>query len=111
MSDFPLHIDVRSVKDLIDFGEDVLLLDCREPHEYALVHIDGAMLIPLREITTRVGQLEPYRNRRIVVYCHHGHRSLQVTLWLRGQHFAKVQNMTGGIDTWSLLIDTAMPRY
>lgn len=111
MTDFPLHVDVHSVKDLLDSGEDILLLDCREPHEHALVRIDGAKLIPMQEIAGRLAELEPHRNRRIVVHCHHGGRSLKVTTWLRSQGFAKTQNMLGGIDSWALLVDTSLPRY
>lgn len=111
MNDHPLHIDVRSVKDMLDAGEDFLLLDCREQNEYALVHIDGSQLIPLSEIPNRLAELEPYRGKRIVAHCHHGGRSLQVTEWLRNQGFDNVQNMMGGIDSWALLIETNLPRY
>jgi rhodanese-related sulfurtransferase len=111
MSDFPLHIDVRSVQDLMDSDEDIVLLDCREVNEHAIVCIDGATLVPFSEAANRLAELEPYRHRHIVAYCHHGGRSLQMTLWLRGQGFARVQNMRGGIDVWALLIDTSLPRY
>ena len=111
MNDLPLHIDVNSVKDLLDSGEEFLLLDCREPQEHALVRIDGAKLIPMQELASRLAELEPHRQGRIVVHCHHGGRSLKVTTWLRSQGFAKTQNMSGGIDTWSLLVDTSLPRY
>ena len=108
---YPLHIDVNSVKDLLDSGENFLLVDCREPDEYAVARIDGAKLLPMNETPSRLQELEPYRHKRIVVHCHHGGRSLQVTQWLRTQGFGNVQNMTGGIDTWSLLVDTSVPRY
>ena len=111
MSDFPLHIDVHSVKDLLDSGDDFVLVDCREQNEYALVRIDGAQLYPLSEAATRLAQLDPWRDKRIVVYCHRGVRSFQLTEWLRSQGFDKVQNMMGGIDAWSLVIDTSLPRY
>lgn len=111
MPDLPLHIDVRSVKDLLDSDEDFLLLDCREPHEHALARIEGAKLVPMQEIPARLAEFEPHRHRRIVVHCHHGGRSLRVALWLRSQGFAHTQNMTGGIDTWTLLVDTSLPRY
>jgi rhodanese-related sulfurtransferase len=110
-NDLPLQIDVRSVQDLRDAGEDFLLLDCREPDEHATVRIEGAKLLPMNETAGRIGELEPYRNRRIVVHCHHGKRSQQVAQWLRGQGFTKVQSMTGGIHLWALLIDTSLPRY
>ena len=111
MPDLPLHIDVHSVKDLLDSGENFLLLDCREPQEHALVRIDGAKLIPMQEIASRLAELEPHRKGRIVVHCHHGGRSQKVTTWLRSQGFTQVQNMSGGIDAWSLLVDTSLPRY
>ena len=111
MTDLPLQIDVNSVKDLLDSGEDFLLLDCRELHEHVLVRIEGAKLVPMQEIASRLAELEPHRQRRIVVHCHHGGRSLKVTTWLRSQGFAKTQNMSGGIDSWTLLVDTSLPRY
>jgi len=111
MSDFPLHIDVRSVLDLLEGGETCLLLDCREADEYALVKIDGSKHVPMNEIPTRLSELIPFRDQRIVVHCHHGGRSLRVTQFLREQGFARVQNMMGGIDAWSLLVDTSLPRY
>ena len=111
MDALPLHVDVRTVKDLLDDGEDFLLLDCREADEYALVHIAQARHVPMGEIANRVGEIEPQRQKRIVVHCHHGGRSLKVTQWLRQQGFVRAQNMSGGIDAWSLLVDTSLPRY
>jgi len=106
----PLEVDCRTVRQRRQ-EEQLLLLDCREPDEYARVHIDGSLLIPMNEVPTRQGELEPYRSQPIVVYCHHGGRSLRVTHWLRGQGFTLVQNMAGGIDAWSLEIDPSLPRY
>jgi rhodanese-related sulfurtransferase len=111
MSDFPLHIDVHSVRDLLESGDTFVLLDCREPHEHALVRIDGSRHVPMNHIPTRVDELNPFRHQRIVVYCHHGVRSLQVTQWLREHGFDRAQNMMGGIDVWSLVVDTGLPRY
>jgi rhodanese-related sulfurtransferase len=107
----PLNIDVQTVKQWQDEQRDFVLLDCREQVEFDFARIAGATLIPLSEIQHRFGELEPLRDRQIVVHCHHGGRSLQVTNWLRGQGFAQVQNMAGGIDAWSLEIDPALPRY
>ena len=109
--ELPLEIDVRGVKKLIDEGADFFLLDCREPSEYAIAKLDAAVLIPIREIPSRLPELESVRDQRIVVHCHHGGRSMQVTQWLRQQGFAKVQNMTGGIDAWSHEIDSTVARY
>lgn len=109
--DLPLEIDVRGVKKLLDEGADFLLLDCREPDEFAIAKLESAMLIPMGEIPRRIAELEPVRDRRIVVHCHHGGRSLQVTQWLQQQGFAEVQNMAGGIDAWSKEIDPSVARY
>jgi len=111
MTDLPLHIDVRSVQDLLDSDEDFLLLDCREPPEHALVRIDGATLVLVQEVDGRLAELEPHRHKRIVVYCHRGRRSLRVVTRLRGLGFTQAQNMSGGIDAWALLVDTSLPRY
>ena len=107
----PIEIDVRNVKSMMDTDEDFLLLDVREQAEYNFVHIDGAVLTPLSEIQNRISALEPHRERHIVVHCHKGGRSLQVTQWLRTLGFSSVQNMTGGIDAWSLSMDASLPRY
>ncbi len=107
----PLEIDCQSVAAKFQAGEDFLLLDCRQPDEFETARIDGAMLLPMGELPERVGELERYRNRLVVVHCHHGGRSLRVTHWLLGQGFEKVQNMTGGIDAWSQTVDESVPRY
>ena len=107
----PLEIDVRGVKNLLDAGVNFFLLDCREPSEHAIAKLESAVLIPMREIPARLAELEPVRDQRIVVHCHHGGRSMQVTQWLQQQGFAKVQNMTGGIDAWSHEIDSSVARY
>lgn len=106
-----IEIDCRTVKGRLDRGEDFLLLDCRQPDEYATAKIEGAVLIPMGEIAGRLAELEPWRQKSVVVHCHHGGRSLRVALWLKGQGFADVLNLTGGIDEWSQQIDPAVPRY
>ena len=110
-AEVPLHIDCQSVKAMQDRGEDFLLLDCRQSDEWEIVRLPGGKLIPMHEIVARVGEIEPYRARSIVVHCHHGGRSLQVVNWLRNQGFAKAQNMHGGIDRWAIEIDPSLPRY
>ena len=107
----PLEIDVLSVKQLLDSGEPLLLLDVREPHEHAAAKIEGATLIPMREIPGRIAELEAHKTGRVIVHCHHGGRSQRVMNYLRQQGFTSVQNMTGGIDDWSLQVDPSVPRY
>jgi adenylyltransferase/sulfurtransferase len=107
----PLEIDCRSVKAKIDGKVDFLLIDCREADEYPKVHIDKAKLVPMSVIQDRVDELAPFKQKEIVVHCHHGGRSLKVTHWLRGQGFANVKSMAGGIDLWAVEIDAKLPRY
>ena len=92
-------------------GADWLLLDCREQSEYDTACIAGSSLIPMNEIPDRVSEIEAYRSKPIVVFCHGGIRSLRVTNWLREQGFNSAQSMIGGIDAWSQEIDSNVPRY
>ena len=107
----PLEIDVRSVKQMRDRGDQFILVDCREPDEVATAKIDGSLHIPMRDTPARLGELPTDKLERIVVHCHHGGRSLRVTQFLRQQGFENAQNMAGGIDAWSLEIDPSVPRY
>ena len=111
MTTQPLEIDVETLRDKLAANGDLFLLDCREPQEHATVHIEQATLIPMSELTDRVAELEPQRQREIVVHCHHGGRSLRVTHWLRQQGFERVSNLAGGIDAWAERIDPTLPRY
>jgi adenylyltransferase/sulfurtransferase len=106
-----LEVAPGEVKRMLDENAGFLLLDCREADEYATVHIAGAMLLPMSELTDRVSELEPHKDRRIVVHCHRGGRSLRVATWLRQQGFNGAQSMSGGIDQWSVEIDPSLPRY
>ena len=88
-----------------------LLLDCRTAEEYAIAKIEGAVLIPMQEIAVRLSELEPWREKPIIVHCHHGVRSLRVTQFLREKGFSQAQSMKGGIDAWSVEVDPSVPRY
>jgi rhodanese-related sulfurtransferase len=90
------------------------LLDCRKPDEFAAARIDGSTLFPMAEVPRRFDEIEDAaggKDRPIIVHCHHGRRSLQVTATLRGLGFTNVLSMAGGIDLWSRTIDPAVPRY
>ena len=86
-----------------------LLLDVREPWELEIAALPGATAIPMADIPSRLQDLDP--DRPTVVLCHHGARSLNVTLWLRKQGFDHVQSLAGGIDHWSRAIEPAIARY
>lgn len=107
----PLETDCATVKQWLDQGADFLLLDCREEDEYAVARIPQAKLLPMSQLAQRVGELHAERQRRIVVHCHHGGRSLRVAQWLRLQGFPLAQSMAGGIDRWAETIDPSVPRY
>jgi rhodanese-related sulfurtransferase len=105
------EVTCEDVRNLLQSGRDLLLLDCRERDEHQLVHIDQATLIPMSELATRLDEIERFREREVVVHCHHGGRSLKVTQWLRQQGFTRVRSMAGGIDAWSLRINPRLARY
>lgn len=107
----PLEIACVEVKRLLDGGDDVLLLDCREQDEYELARIAAATLLPMSQLGQRMGELSRHQSRRIVVHCHHGGRSLRVAQWLRSQGFSQAQSMSGGIDQWAIEIEPGMARY
>ena len=92
-------------------GEELLLLDVREPDEFAEAHIEGAKLLPLGELEPRLGELEGWKARPVVVHCHHGGRSARACRALLEAGFRDVANMTGGIEAWSLTVDSSVPRY
>jgi len=102
------HVSVHQLKELLDRGDDLVLLDVREPHEYDLVNISG-FLIPLGDLPKRVNELDS--SRQIVVLCHHGSRSAMAVRFLKQMGFTKVANLAGGIDQWAADIDSNLPRY
>ena len=86
-----------------------LLLDVREPWEFAQCHIEGSVLKPMREIPARLGELDP--QQEIVVICHHGIRSRQVAYYLQHAGFERVINLAGGVESWARHVDPTMRRY
>ena len=104
-----LHIDVEELQFALQAGDDVQLVDVRDEWEYALAHLDGAILLPMRELEQRLHELDPARPT--VVYCHHGIRSMHATLALRSRGFEKARSLRGGIDRWATAIDPRVARY
>jgi rhodanese-related sulfurtransferase len=104
------EITPEQLKSLRDSRSDVTVLDVREPWEYGTARIEGSKHIPMGDVPSRFNQeLDP--EDHIVVVCHHGVRSMNVTAWLRQQGFEKVQSLQGGIDRWARLIDASVPVY
>ncbi len=102
------EIQPEAVKDLQANGE-IVLLDVREPWERETSRIEPSVHIPMGEVAARIQEIDP--DDHVVVYCHHGVRSMNVTAWLRQQGFEHVQSMAGGIDRWSRFVDPKVPLY
>ena len=106
------EISAAEVKRRMDAGETLHLIDVREPNEFAIAKIEGGDLIPMRQIPAELQRLEERADEApLIVFCHHGVRSMNVVNWLRNQGLENCQSMTGGIDAWSLSIDPSVPRY
>lgn len=104
------EISPEDVKAKLDRQDSFTLLDVREPWEFETARIAGAKLIPVGDVPSRAHQeLDP--DETIIVVCHHGVRSMNVTLWLRQQGFEAAQSMRGGIDAWSRRVDGKVPVY
>jgi adenylyltransferase/sulfurtransferase len=103
------HLGVRELKRRHEAGDRPLLVDVRTPQEWAICRLEGAVLIPLQELPTRIEELD--RSREVVVYCHVGVRSAMAVEYLRQRGFALARNLEGGINAWSVEVDPSMPRY
>ena len=103
------QIQPADLKALLDSGQPVLLLDVRQPEEHAFCALPGSVLIPLGELAARVEEVQP-EGATVVVYCHHGVRSLSGAAILARAGVAAF-SLAGGIDRWSLAVDPAVPRY
>jgi rhodanese-related sulfurtransferase len=96
-------------QELDEKGDDLVLIDVREPHEWEIAHIDGARLIPLGQLPDRIGELDGHAE--IVTYCHKGSRSMKALEILRGAGFGKVRSLAGGVDAWASRVEPGMARY
>ena len=104
-----VEIGARELARRREAGDDVMVLDVREPHEWQIAHLPDARLIPLNSLPEHVSELDS--SREIVLYCHHGQRSMRALQFLRQAGFRKLSNLRGGIDAWSREVDPGVPRY
>ena len=104
-----LEITPAEAKQRLDRGEGVLLVDVREPWEFEICRIEGAKQIPMGTIPANLQALDT--DDEVICYCHHGMRSLDVAVLLRGQGVERAKSLAGGIDRWSAEIDPTVPRY
>lgn len=109
MSAAPLEITVEEASRLLAGPTPPVLIDVREPDEFAVCRIEGARLVPMNTVAARLAEIP--QDRPVLVQCHHGGRSMKVTQFLRAKGFAQVSNLQGGIEAWSLRVDPKVPRY
>ncbi len=106
----PPEISVSTLAHRLQQPKPPVLLDVREPWEVQTASIPGSTLMPMGEVPSRAHQeLDP--DQPLIVLCHHGARSLNVTMWLRQQGFEQAQSLSGGIDQWSRSVDPSVPLY
>ncbi len=103
------EIDVQTLAKQRRGSSPPLVLDVREPWEIGIAALNDSRHIPMRQIPERVDELP--RDAPIVVLCHHGVRSREVTRFLHQAGFDQAVNLAGGIDAWSRVVDPGMPRY
>lgn len=104
----PLEVTPDDVKTMLAKDAAPLLLDVRNAWEHEVCRIDGSVLIPLNQLASRLGEIS--REKPIVVYCHHGQRSLLAAQFLQQEGY-EASSMRGGIDEWAARIEPAMVRY
>jgi sulfur-carrier protein adenylyltransferase/sulfurtransferase len=102
------QITVKELKARLDAGEDVQLIDVREPYEAQIAQI-GGKLIPKGDVPNRLAEID--RNREVVVHCKSGGRSQQISEFLKQAGYERVANVAGGITAWSNEIDPSVPKY
>jgi rhodanese-related sulfurtransferase len=103
------QLSATELKNRIQQGDNIFLLDVREPHEFKYANIANSVLIPLNQIPQRLAELD--QQQEIVVICHHGMRSQQAANYLERSGFKNIVNLKGGIDAWSLECDSSVARY
>ena len=104
------EITSQEFRQLLGNPNPPVVLDVRETWEYDTAHLPDSLLMPMGDVPSRAhAELDP--DEPVIVLCHHGARSLNVTMWLRQQGFDHAQSLAGGIDAWSRTVDPSVPRY
>ena len=102
-------ITVEELKAMCDRKEDFLLVDVRNPDEFAICQIPGSHKLPMPELMQRLDELP--KDKLIVLHCHHGGRSTRALQMLRTKGYSKIKNLDGGINAWAERIDPNVPQY
>ncbi|MBY0548084.1 MAG: hypothetical protein K2W95_12385 [Candidatus Obscuribacterales bacterium] len=105
------EISVLELKSKMDAGEQVILLDVREPHELEICCLKNTFHFPMAELRFHMDDLEPYRNHELIVYCRTGRRSAMAAMFLRDAGFSGAKNLTGGVHAWSDQVDSSFQKY
>ena len=102
------QMSVTELKQRLDAGEDLFILDVREPYEYQIANMGGT-LIPQREVPQRLAEID--RDREIIVQCRSGSRSQRIAEFLAQSGYSNVKNLAGGILAWADQIDPKVQKY
>jgi rhodanese-related sulfurtransferase len=105
------ELDVQQCHLLMRSDTPLLVIDCRELNEYSFCRIEGSTLVPLSNFMGTAEAEFARQDTPAIIYCHHGVRSLNAVFYLREQGFTHTYSMRGGIDAWSLEIDSSVLRY
>lgn len=106
-----LGISVQEAKLLMESGSPLRVIDVREVDEFAICRLPGAELVPLSAFAEQYSRHLPSPEERILLYCHHGMRSMRAAEYLAQRGYCNVSSINGGIEAWSREIDPAVPRY
>ena len=107
----PVEITPHELAKQIENGQSIRLIDVRQPWEHARAKLGGSVLIPLNELPARAAEIAGEPATLLVVYCHHGVRSLSAAAYLIRLGHVNVRSLAGGIDAWSCEVDPTVPRY
>lgn len=107
----PQEINARELAKQMENGQAVRLIDVRQPWEHQLAKLPDSLLIPLNDLPNRAAEIAMDPMSLLVVYCHHGVRSLSAAAYLDRIGYHNVRSLAGGIDAWSCEVDPAVPRY
>jgi rhodanese-related sulfurtransferase len=108
----PFEVTPQAAKEKLTDRKQATLIDVREPQEFALAAIEGAELVPMGSVPAELQKLEALADSGdLLILCHHGVRSMQVTMWLRARGIDNCYSVAGGIDRWSWEVDPDVPRY
>lgn len=99
----------EEIQQRLQSGEDLLLVDVREPEEICIAALPDALVCPMSRAAEWIDRLP--KEQPLIIFCHHGIRSMQVAMALTQRGHGNVTNMTGGIDRWSTQVDPGVPRY